>query len=333
MRPDSFNLRRAAIDLIKETIWYLFNRYRQGGERNICLFSTRRGGSTLLMELIAVNKGVRFCDQPFSIKSSLSGQIRYLPIFDRSQVVTLDEEDEAMVRLYLEKIFAGELSVQAPWKFWRRDFDIVADRMVLKIVDAKGIIDWVGKTFPVEIVYSTRHPIPTALSIIRNNWELTAKAYLNDEQFVGRYLTSDQEAYSWDVLGQGTVLQKHILNWCLENITPLRLIPKRPHWHYISFEELSVYPEETVKKLSENLGLPEYNAMLKKLRQPSRSTKKSSTREAKNMIIKADHEALIGAWRRKIDGKDEKKAFDVMEKLEIDLYRYGDNYPHDPTCP
>jgi len=322
-KANSLNLQRACKDLIKEAIWYLCNRYKQGEQKNICLFSTRRGGSTFLMELIAANKGIRFCDQPFSIKSSLSGQISHLPIFDRSQVISLDEDDEAMVRAYLEKIFSGTLNVQAPWRFWRRDFDFLANRMVLKIVDAKGIIDWVDRNFPVHIVYSTRHPIPTVLSIMRNRWELTASAYLRDRHFVSNYLDPDQHAYAQNLLANGTLFQKHILNWCLENLVPLRLIGERPHWLYLSYEELMLDPAKAIERLSEHLHLADIERMREKISMPSKSTRSHSTADASAAIKDGDRRTILGRWRRELSRKEERSAFDILDRLNVSVYHYG----------
>ena len=327
MKSDASNLQRACKDLIKESIWYLFNRYEQGDEKNICLFSTRRGGSTFLMELIAANRGIRFCDQPFSLKSSLSGQIRYLPIFDRSHVIFLDEDDEVMVRTYLEKIFSGALNVQAPWRFWRRDFDFLANRMVLKIVDAKGIIDWIDQNFSVDIVYSTRHPIPSALSVMRNQWELTASAYLRNREFVSAYLDSDQFDYAQSLLASGTLFQKHILNWCLENMIPLRLIAQRPHWLYLSYEELTLKPDETIEELAKHLHLSDIERMRKKISKPSKSTRNLSTTDARAAIREGSSGDIISSWRRELSRKDERMAFDILEQLNISIYQYGSDLP------
>jgi len=327
LKSNSSNLQRACKDLIKESIWYLFNRYEQGDDKNICLFSTRRGGSTFLMELIAANRGIRFCDQPFSLKSSLTGQIRYLPISDRSQAISLDEDDEAMVRVYLEQIFAGTLNVQAPWQFWRRDFDFLAHRMVLKIVDAKGIIDWIDQHFPVDIVYSTRHPIPTVLSIMRNQWELTARAYLQDRDFVRNYLDPDQLAYAEDLLTRGTLFQKHILNWCLENLVPLRLLDQRPHWLYLSYEELTLNPGETIEKLAQHLHLADIKRMHEKITKPSKSTRTLSTSGARTAIRAGSGREIISRWRQELPRQEERVAFDILERLNIGLYQFGSDLP------
>ncbi len=327
LRSDSSNLQRAGKDLFKESIWYLFNRYEQGDEKNICLFSTRRGGSTHLMELIATNRGVRFCDQPFSLNSSLSGQVRHLPIFDRSQVISLNEDDEAMIRTYLEKIFSGVLNVQTPWRFWRRDFDFLANRLVLKIVDAKGIIDWVDRNFPVYIVYSTRHPIPTVLSIMRNQWGLTARAYLHDHDFVRNYLDPDQADYAECMLLNGTLFQKHILNWCLENMIALRLIAQRPHWLYISYEALILNPDETIEKLSKYLHLADILRMREKISRPSKSTRDLSTTDARAAIKDGDGCNIISRWRRELSRQEERVAFDILDRLDITVYQYGSDVP------
>ncbi|GIV57345.1 MAG: hypothetical protein KatS3mg042_0258 [Rhodothermaceae bacterium] len=313
-RTDS--LRMAWKQAIKETIW-LLNRHRPGPRKNICLFSTRRGGSTLLMDVVAANRGVRYIDQPFSLYGATPGQLAHLPLVEDSQFILLDDVQERQVHRYLSRLFDGSLSVRAPWEWWRPDFDFVSDRLVLKILDAKGLIDWIDTHFEVHIVYSTRHPIPTALSIIRNTWSLTARAYLRHEGFVTRYLDDARLAYCWDLLKRGSQLQQHVMNWALENLIPLRLLPDRPHWLYLSYEEMLLAPERALEWLADRLDLSDLDRMRRRIHRASRSTKKlhstfSSEKTAREMIE---------AWQHTVSAEDARAAFDVLDTLEISLYR------------
>ena len=328
VRSSPETLKAAGRDFVKEAVWFLLNRHQQGGKKNICLFSSRRSGSTLLMQVIAANKGVKFVDQPFSFYTASSGQILHLPVFELSQFVHLDNpETQEKVRIYLTKIFEGEIQVKAPWRFWTKDFHFVSNRIVLKILDAKGIIDWIDKNFSVHIIYSTRHPIPVARSIIRNQWGLTAQAYLKDEFFVRTYLGESKERYCHDVLKNGTLLQQHVLNWGLENMIPLRLLPERPHWLYLSYEEFVTDPQASASKIAEFAQLDNLPAMMKRIRKPSVSTRKLSTPETRKMIEKRDKGYILQRWRKEISEEDERGAFEVLRNLDISLYTYGEYMP------
>jgi len=316
------HLKRAWKEAIKETIW-LFNRHQPGPKKDICLFANRRGGSTWLMEVIAANRGVKFINEPLSVYSASSSQIEHLPVTDYNHLIHLDEEREQKVKTYLEKLFEGRLQARAPWAFWRPEFDLFSDRLVLKILSSKALIDWIDRTFDVHVMYFTRHPIPVALSIMRNDWDFTAKAYLNNNYFVEQWLSEEQYHYCWEIMETGPPLQQHVLNWALENLIPLRLLPERPHWTHVSYEEAVLHPEATIYRLSEALNLEDMERMKDKLHVPSRSTKKaaSTIRDVKH------GGARIQSWKAEVSDSDERLALEPLNRLGITLYRHGEVVP------
>lgn len=327
MRPSSENLKRELRAVAKEAIWLAFTRHTPGPKRDICLFCTRRGGSTMVMEAIAANKGVKFLDQPLEVttESLTAAQARAMPKVESGELVSLDLDEEQRLKDLLGAIFAGSLPVNAPWRFWRRDFDFRTDRLVLKIVGAKALIDWFDSSFDVDIVYVTRHPIPQSLSCIHNRWTLTAKAYLRNESFVAEHLDDGTLARCWDVLRAGSPLDRFVLNWALENLVPIRLLPDRPHWSFVSYEATVLDPG-LLLHLAEALDLDDAEAMLRSVGRPSRSSGLSSptTRER---IAGGDRRALLGGWRRHVSPDEERTAMASLDLLGIDLYRPGDDLP------
>ncbi len=59
-------LRSAFALFLKELVWRYAIRFKPA-KRPICLYASRRSGSTLLMEVIGANRGVMFSDQPFGL--------------------------------------------------------------------------------------------------------------------------------------------------------------------------------------------------------------------------------------------------------------------------
>ena len=108
--------------LMKELLWYLTCVHQQGPEPNILLFATRRGGSTFLMELIAANRGIRSIDQPFEMTAAFptAAQVADMPLFEDGQMTSLDERSARRLHALTERIFAGEVVINAPIRVWRR---------------------------------------------------------------------------------------------------------------------------------------------------------------------------------------------------------------------
>lgn len=328
MKPSSEHLKRELRALVKEAIWFATTRHEPGAKRDIALFCSRRGGSTMVMEAIAANRGVKFLDQPVeaTTETLTAAQARLMPKVESGELVSLDDEMEARLRRLLDGIFEGSLPINAPWRFWRRDFDFRTDRLVLKIVGAKALIDWFDRSYDLDIAYVTRHPVPQALSCIRNGWTLTAKAYLHDDAFVSAQLDAATEAWCWDVLRCGSPLDRFVLNWALENVVPLRLLPDRPHWTFVSYEATVLDPQAVLRRLADALDLSDVDAMLRAVARPSRSSG-LSTEVSRGLIEDGDRPALLASWRRHVSGDEERQAMTALDRLGIDLYRPGEDLP------
>src|SRR4051794_31008341 len=100
MRASSKNLRHELRSVVKEAVWFVTTNHTPGPERDICLFCTRRGGSTWVMETLAANKGVKFLDQPLEITtgSLTSAQFRTMPKFDAGQLIHVEGDNERQLR-------------------------------------------------------------------------------------------------------------------------------------------------------------------------------------------------------------------------------------------
>lgn len=322
------NVKGAGKLLIKEIIWRCLSRHSPSNKKNICLYASRRSGGTILMEVIASNKGITFSGQPFALYSASPSNLKLLPIFEYSQIISMDPEEEKMLRDYINGIFSGDIHANAPWQFWRYGGIIRSDRVLLKVTDAKSIVDWIDKNFRVNTVIMTRHPIPQALSVIRNQWMVTGKAFLRNRFFVENYLDDRQVTFCEDIYRNGSALRRHVTDWALENLIPIRLLPDRPNWKFVAYENLIMEPEDTIRQIAQALVLSDYDAMIRRLQQPSRTTRIESTQITRQKILEGDRKYLLYRWKSKVSNEDEKYAIKVLECLGIELYRYGDVMPN-----
>lgn len=317
-RPEATYVRAAARGLVREVVWWAACRHRPGPDRDICLFATRRGGSTWAMELVAANRGIRPMNQPLeTLSRNLTlAQAFEIPRFPLGQITSLDEGQGDGLQRYLERLFSGEVVVNAPLRFWRAGFERVSDRTVLKITDAKAVIDWFDRTLDVDIVYFTRHPVPQALSCIRNGWNLTTHAYLADPRFCAEYLGA-AEGRCHDLAADGSELERWVLNWAVENAAPLALLPRRPHWTHVRYEDTVLRPEDELQRLATRLGLSDVDAMRRRLKRPSESSRRSSA-STRADIRRGDATAAANGWRRHVDADDLTRSARILELLGID---------------
>ena len=319
------SLRSAGAQLIKELVWACV-RFRPT-KQPICLYASRRSGSTLLMQMISTNRGVMFSDQPFGLYSIGSANVNRLPVFAYSQIACPDDDEEAILRNYIRRLIDGRIRVNTPWKFWSRDFHCFNDRICLKITDAKAMIDWIDQEFDVSTVVLTRHPIAQALSVSENHWLTTGKGLLKNSGFVARWLTSELEAKCWDLYRRGTELEGRMVDWALENLVPLRLLPDRPGWLFVSYEDLIVRTPEVIECLATRLQLDDREAMARQIARPSRSTRRASSQERQRMIQEQSRDRLVDSWRARISSEDLRACFRVLDRFGIDLYRPDASLP------
>lgn len=319
VRPDRRYVSLAVKSAVKELLWYATCSHEQGDRPNILLFATRRGGSTLAMEMIGANRGIRTLDQPLELVGEFptAAQSADVPMFRQGQMTSLDPWTEARLEHAVQRMLDGRAVANAPTRVWRRDVERRSNRLVLKITDAKPIIEWFDERFDCRIVYLTRHPIPQALSCIRNRWSLTVDAHLRDAEFVAANLADRSVAEAHDVMRNGTELQRFVLNWALENVAPARALHRHPDWLHVRYEDCVRTPDAVLATLADELELDDLDRMRAALGRPSVSSR-ISTVEARTRIESGRANELLHAWRNDVDDATEAWCTRLLELFEID---------------
>jgi hypothetical protein len=313
----------------KESIW-LTVRYRPGPKPAIALFCTRRGGSTWLMEIIGANRGVLPLNQPLEILTPnlTPHQYKRLPKFDLGQIVHPDPDQERELRAYTDDLMAGRIRVNAPHAFWRRDFQFRTDRLLLKIVDAKPMMDWFAQHYRVDVVYLTRHPVPQALSCIRNGWSTTTNAYLRNEWFADEVVADPKLlAYAREVENTGTDLERFVLNWVIENLYPLRVLADRPDWLALSYEECVSDQDGTLRRVCARLDVGDTDRMHRAARRLSRSAGLSGD-EAVSAIRAGNRDEQVSGWLSRVAPDDLDRAARLLDRFGVTLYTARDAAPN-----
>jgi hypothetical protein len=303
--PES--LRDSVRSTAKEAIW-LTVRHRPGDKRNICLFCTRRGGSTWLMEVIAANRGVLPLNQPIEIVTPNLTPYQF--------------------RRYTDDLMAGRIRVNAPVAFWRKGFRFRTDRLLLKITGGKPMMDWFDTNYPVDVVYLVRHPVPQSLSCIRNGWPTTTKIYLRNEWFVETVLADPAlRDYAESIDRTGSELERFVVNWVVENLYSLQVLPQRPQWVALSYEECVVDQARVFTEVCRRLELTDIDRMRAASTRESRSSSLSSA-ETVSAIKSGDRQEQISGWRKRISPEDEKRVAEILDRFGVTLYSATDPLPN-----
>lgn len=309
--------------LAKEAIVKVANIHREGIKKDIIVFSGRRSGSTWLMDLLYSQPKMKFCAEPLYLKRWNRHKIK-LPRREDSKFIDLTKKEEIILKSYFNAILNGSIEVSPPWNIREEGYSFFTNRYVVKICNGLSLINWFEKNFDVYIVYSVRHPISNALSIINLTWKDTAGAFLNNRFFVENYLDDTQLKYAKNIKKNGSLLQKFVLEWVLENLIPLRTIKKeKRNWVVLTYEEMVLNPEKIVDLLYSKLNLEDKQIMLESINKPSRT----ATMKSAKHIDEKNINFILKRWKEKVTDKEEKEVFEILRVFDIDIYKFGSFFP------
>lgn len=296
-------------------------RHEPGAKADILLLGSGRSGSTWLMEVIAAEPGMRFVNEPFIPRKWRRLGLPSGVLDGKDRLLEIPAGCEPHFKAYLEDPLATRSD--GPYDLLSDDFHFRTNRRVLKLLSAPIAeeIDALGLGY--HAVYFMRHPIPTALSMMKSaRTSLRVPGgHLADASFVRNHLGPDLEARSRQFLEAGSDLQRWVLDWCLTNLRPLRAIRAGAvdHWLVLTYEELLLAPESTVNLLARRLDLRAPERLLARIQTPSASTDPGRV----SALRASDARTRVLGWRSKVGAEDERGTFDVLDALGLDPYEYG----------
>ena len=302
----------------KQVLKQVPNIHRPDGRPNVFLFSTPRSGSTWLMELIWSQPGFKYCAEPLNLRNP--GVRQHLGVGEWRQLYSNDAIP--LLHDYFQAFCEGRLRFKNPNPF-KGYFRPVTHRIVFKEIHAGGaIINWFRDNFNARVVVLLRHPLAVSLS----REELPTLTTFIDSDYQ-HHFSAEQLEYSQRIVNSGTRLERGVLAWCLQNAVPLR--DATDDWAIISYEQMVLAPLPLVGYLADKLQLPLPDRMMNRLTVPS-GVKAKSDKPTQDLLAEGDSTKrpwLVEKWRRKVDDAEERAAMAILERFEIDAYRFGDPLP------
>lgn len=294
----------------------------RGGD--VFLFSTPRGGSTWLSELILTQPGFKPSDEPFNLRDrpvahelARHGIHEWRDLYSNAKLGAMES--------YVASIVSGRCGVTNPF-FYRNHFRIVTHRICFKILHAgENRIPWFRRRFGGGVILLLRHPAPVSLS---RKVLPRLEAFLDSD--FREVLTERQIAFAERVTRSGSALEKAVLDWCLQ--TAPALAAAEPEWIVATYEQLVLDPAPLVAILAERFALPRPDAMRKRLHVPSASTHQSDRTTQTVLTDNQDRQSrrwLVDKWRERVDLAELAKAMEALEAFGIDAYRPDRTIPAD----
>jgi len=301
----------------KRFITTFLNYHRPGDKKDILILSSPRSGSTLLMELLYTQPGIKYINEP--LDKSVLDHFGFLPIRTRWDYLNLDPYEQRAIKYYFQN--SKEIKYFGPTDVFDKNYKFFSNRRVFKVIRANALIEWFMKELDMEIIYLIRHPIAQSLSCINRGHHCAIAEYLQDHDFSETYLNKEQKSFAQQVFESGSLLEKFVVEWCLDNLAPLYTC-KTHNFLTASYEELVLKPRKVIGLLCDKLDLPDRDRMLSRIRTPSRVTD-TSTMQTKDMIRKGDRNFLVSKWEKYVSESETRRAFEILHQFDIKVYRFG----------
>jgi hypothetical protein len=307
----------------KRIMTKIFNSHKQK-KKDILILSSPRSGSTWLMELLSYEKHAKYIDEPLS--KDIIDIKNFLPIKTWWNYLSLDDTESKIFKNYFNNDDIIRCFGSA--NILKNNYSYFTNRRIFKVIRANALIEFFENEFDFNIIYLIRHPISQSLSCIRRKHHCEIPEYLENKKFKKKFLTKEQIEHTKKVLKSELELEKHVTEWCLDNIAPINHIKenKKNKIFVLGYEELVLETEKILKLITDLYDFSDYEMMLKKIKNPSKVTN-SSTLQTKNKIVEGDRAFLISKWREKVDKKYEKKLMQIPKLFNINSYSFGEDIP------
>lgn len=293
--------------------------FKKGG-KPIVVFGLRRGGSTMLADAIAANKGVWFSNEPYAVLSAHPAyrlKKKLLPEAKHSHFFNLESDALEQFSDYTFGLLEArnrELGACRRTKFFLR-----ADRVCLKVLNAPWMIDWFCKETDAQIVTIIRHPAAQALSVIRQGWDFPLEAYAARIRSLSGAFSGPQMSFIEETAMSDDLWAKALVDWVVTS-HPLRkeggsLVVRT------RYEDIVSDPSKVVDEvLADRFCLSDIGAMMAALRMPSGSSKMSED-DTNKAILEGDTRLLIEGWEGKIDERMSRILYKILDIFEVEEYQ------------
>ena len=306
---------------IKDYIGFILksfsNIHIHDNKKDVFLFSTARGGSTWLMEILASQPGMKYYDEPFNIRRS---NVQYTGLFEGWNSLMPEGMMDSDIISYLKLLQSNKYKFMNPPPF-RKNHRILTNRSVFKIHELEHLVNDVRDQCDGLIVYLIRHPISNTLSrYVYPRLEL----FIKSKYYRDNYLDTNQISEITKIYENGTKLQKGIVSWCYENLIPINHMDKKD-WLVVSYEELLLNSEKVCETMADFLLFEHLDKMLAALNTPSANISMSK-KDTLDILKDPDEirrkQCLVKKWKTRISAEEEKECFNILELFGLDIYHY-----------
>lgn len=283
----------------------------------------RRGGSTMLADAVAANRGVWFANEPFAILPS-----HHAFELKRAQLQEVLHSHyfalEGPIAHQFEAYTKGLLAARFPKLGTCRKTKplLRADRVCLKVLNALWMIDWFCTQTDAHVLPLLRHPAAQALSVLRQGWGFPVEAYYAEREKLAAQFNETQLSLMADVMRSEDPWQIAMLDY----VVTTKMVRENHGEALFRYEDIVRAPVAFVDEvLIARYGLTDRGAMITALGKPSGSSRMSVS-TMNEAITKGDTETILKGWMTKLDTDQVRSGQRILDAFEVSQYNLQEAY-------
>lgn len=239
---------------------------------------------------------------------------------DLNHLISFNPAEEQSLKAFVGKVFAGDVEVYPSLNFKAPYFRRKTNRIAFQMTSGTPLIEWFDEAFDVNTLIFLRHPIPTALSIIRAGWQPECHEFIFNQKFSTTFLNEDLVDYAKHIMKSGSLLERHVLDWTLKMLAPFKSFIQKDHfyWTLFTYEQTVLEPRHVVEELCKRYQFEVPEQIIDQLSKPSRTVSLDTADRVQ------DTNYLLNRWRETVSRREESQLMTIPLKFGIDVYT-----PHD----
>lgn len=284
-----------------------FIDYSLSFENTIFIAGTGRSGTTWISSIINYKNDYRYIFEPFHPnKVSICRNFRYRQYL---RPENLGREFIGPARA----IITGK--IRNHWTdYYNARF--ISSKRIIKDIRANHLLYWIHTNFTdVAIVLLLRHPCAVTSSKLLLNWNTHLDEFLVQDDLMEDFLCP----FRTEIKEAGTMFEKHIFQWCIENYVPLKQF-KRGQIHLAFYENFCTEPVYETRRLFSFLGIKSDDEVFTKLGNPSLQSRKQSA------IVSG--ESLVDNWRKYVTDDQIERAVQILELFSLESIYSHESLPN-----
>lgn len=299
------------------------NIHHHNTEKDIAIFSSRRSGSTWLMEMISQFDRLKFISEPFN-----EGYLKYTKALGNiyHQYISLSDSEIDEIIEYLENDRYSRYC--GPVNFFSDTYRFFSSRRVIKCTNANAMLPLLAEKSSLDLIYMIRHPIPQIMSTRKYPYKSVLQYYTQDDIFMENNLRKKQRDFAFDIYRFGSEIDSYICGWCLDNLLPLRIFndSKGSKLTLLTYEDLVLKTHESMNYIAHKFELiPVSDRVNIRFNSPSWSSKFSPA-DRIEAILSKNIEYLVNSWR--VEKLSEFKNLEnILRAFNVQVYTINSPFP------